>query len=185
MKAKNIASMLLLALLPGCSTGVPDGIEPVKDFDLSRYLGSWYEIARLDHSFERGLDNVQAFYEMREDGGVRVINKGYAKEKGTWKEAEGRAYFVGGPDVAHLKVSFFGPFYGSYIVFALDDDYQYSLVSGPDRSYLWLLARQPELAQETVQRLIGLAREAGFSVDELIYVKHDRVAEDGEPKGSA
>ena len=101
--------MGLMILLAGC-TGMPEGVTPVKNFNAERYLGTWYEIARLDHSFERGLEQVTAEYEMREDGGIRVTNRGVETKNGERKEAEGKAYFVNKPDEGHLKVSFFGPF---------------------------------------------------------------------------
>lgn len=165
--------LVLLALLPlllaGC-VGMPDGVRPVQGFDLERYLGRWYEIARLDHSFERGLDQVTATYSLREDGGVRVINRGYATAKEEWREAEGKAYFVEGPETGYLKVSFFGPFYGSYIVFELDHDgYQYAFIAGPTHDYLWLLARTPTVPDAVITRFERLAREAGFDLGELIY----------------
>lgn len=166
--------LVLLTMLGAC-TGVPDGVEVIDGFDLDRYLGTWYEIARLDHSFERGLTNVTANYSMREDGGVRVLNRGYDSEKGDWDEAEGKAYFVGQTDVGSLKVSFFGPFYGGYNIIELDKtDYQYSLVAGPDRGYLWILARTPDLDPATRDRLVSVARDLDFPVDELIFVEHDR-----------
>lgn len=99
------------ALIAGC-TGVPEGIKPIEDFTLDRYRGKWYEIARLDHSFERGLSRVTAEYSLREDGGVKVVNRSFDAEHARWKQSEGKAYFVGAPNVGHLKVSFFGPFYG-------------------------------------------------------------------------
>ncbi|WP_107852582.1 lipocalin family protein [Oceanimonas marisflavi] len=167
MKHALFACFLLLA---GCA-GKPEGITPVSGFELDRYLGTWYEIARLDHSFERGLTRVTADYSLRDDGGVRVINRGFNTANGEWKEAEGKAYFVESPDLAHLKVSFFGPFYGAYVVFELDEHYQYALVSGPSRHYLWLLARKPVLDPALQKRLIAKAREAGFATDELIFVK--------------
>lgn len=159
-------------LLGGC-VGVPDGVRPVENFELERYLGTWYEIARLDHSFERGLSSVTAEYRLRDDGGVRVVNRGYSEREREWKKAEGKAYFVGRTDQGHLKVSFFGPFYGSYIVFELDpDSYQYALVSGPDTSYFWILARRPEMDTELKERLIAKAAARGFRTDELIWVAH-------------
>ena len=115
------ALLLLTALLAGC-VGRPDGVEPVSGFDIDRYLGTWYEIARLDHSFERGLSRVTANYSPRADGGVRVVNRGFDAAAGEWREAEGKAYFVEDPDLGYLKVSFFGPFYGAYVVFRLDPD---------------------------------------------------------------
>jgi apolipoprotein D and lipocalin family protein len=175
-RGQALALNLLLCaavLLAGC-TGAPRNIRPVDNFELQRYLGTWYEIARLDHSFERGLSNVTATYTLRDDGGVNVLNRGYAAEAGSWKQAEGRAYFVGPTDRGHLKVSFFGPFYGAYVVFELDhEDYRYALVSGPDRSYLWLLARSPTLDPQLRQRLVDRAAAAGFDTEQLIYVDHD------------
>ena len=162
--------VLLVVLLTGC-TSAPKGIEPVQEFELSKYLGTWYEIARLDHSFERGLSNVTAEYSLREDGGVRVINRGYSAEEGKWEQAEGKAYFVEDSDTGHLKVSFFGPFYGAYVVFNLDEDYQQSFVSGPDRSYLWFLSRTPTVSEADKQRFIQAARAKGFDTDELIFVE--------------
>jgi len=169
---KYLPVWALVLMLAGC-TGKPDGVEPVEGFDLDRYLGTWYEMARLDHSFERGLENISASYSMREDGGVYVLNRGFSAEKGEWKEAEGKADFVGSSDLGHLKVSFFGPFYGSYIVFELDDNYQYAFVSGPNTSYLWLLSRTPKVDQAVIDQFIERASSLGFETDKLIYVDHD------------
>jgi len=166
---------LLLAFLAGC-TGVPEGVQPVRGFQLERYLGTWHEIARLDHSCERGLTDITATYGRREDGGVTVLNRGWDAARGEWRQAEGRAYFTDAPDVASLKVSFFGPFYGGYHVFALDPDYRWALVSGPSRDYLWILARQPVLPADTLKDLVGQARDAGFDTDALIFPTHARGA---------
>jgi apolipoprotein D and lipocalin family protein len=171
MKIRFKAIALYVLLLVGC-LGVPEGIEPVGDFQLERYLGRWYEIARLDHSFERGLTHVTADYEMRGDGTVRVLNRGFSPAKNRWKEAEGKADFVDRADRGYLKVSFFGPFYGSYVVVELDrENYQYALVSGPNRSYLWILARTPRLAPEVIDRLVRKAKAEGFDTDGLIFVE--------------
>jgi apolipoprotein D and lipocalin family protein len=169
MKKLLIAWMLFLA---GC-VGIPVNVKPVEDFRLERYLGKWYEIARLDHSFERGLSRVTAEYSLRDDGGVRVLNRGYSEKEKEWKEAEGKAYFVDRKDRGHLKVSFFGPFYGSYVVFELDhENYQYALVSGPDESYLWILARHPKIPQSLKDALIAKASTRGFDTSKLIVVEH-------------
>lgn len=162
---------MITCLLTGC-VGVPKGVEPVRDFELDRYLGRWYEIARLDHSFERGLSQVTADYSMRKADGVRVLNRGYSEKKKQWKTAEGKAYFVKGPDCGYLKVSFFGPFYGSYLVFELDQEgYQYAVISGPTKSYLWILARTPEIAPELRKKLILKAAALGFDTTKLIFPK--------------
>ena len=160
---------MITFLLSGC-VGVPKNVKPVQGFELDRYLGRWYEIARLDHSFERDLSHVTADYSTRKDGGVRVLNRGYSERKHKWKSAEGKAYFVKAPDQGYLKVSFFGPFYGSYVVFELDQkDYQYAVVSGPNKSYLWILARKPELEPDLKNKLISHAAALGFDTTKLIF----------------
>ena len=168
---------LLLIIFPfivAACTGKPEGVVAVKDFELDRYLGTWYEIARLDHSFERGLNNITAEYSVRDDGGVKVINRGFSKEDNDWQQAEGKAYFVDQTDNGHLKVSFFGPFYGSYIIFELDKkDYQYAFVSGPNTSYLWLLAREPQVDKNVTELFVKRSQELGFDTSKLIYVEHD------------
>lgn len=167
---------LLTAVLQSGCAGAPDGVEVVSDFELNRYLGTWYEIARLDHRFERGLSRVTANYSMRDDGGVSVVNRGYQISSEEWEEATGKAYFVGAPDIGQLKVSFFGPFYGGYNIMELDkDDYQYALVAGPDRSYLWILARSPKLDKETLDALVNIAKNANFPIEELIYVDQSEI----------
>jgi apolipoprotein D and lipocalin family protein len=167
---RRLFLILCAALLAGC-VAVPDGIQPVAGFQAERYLGTWYEVARLDHGFERGMSRVTAEYRQRDDGGLEVLNRGYLADRKTWKEARGKAYFVQSPDIGYLKVSFFGPFYGSYVVFELDkQDYRYALVAGPDRSYLWLLARSPTLDAATRDRLVARAAAAGFDTSKLIFV---------------
>jgi apolipoprotein D and lipocalin family protein len=173
-RLRHRAIVLLLALpalLAGCM-GMPEGVRPVEGFELGRYLGKWYEIARLDHSFERGLTRVTAEYSLREDGGVRVVNRGYSAQKQEWDEAVGKAYFVEGEDLGYLKVSFFGPFYGAYVVFGLDSEaYQYAFVSGSDTTYLWLLARTPTVSGEVLRQFTERAAALGFDTDALIFVE--------------
>lgn len=170
---KMVLSLLLL--LGGCAVTPPPGVAPVTGFELDRYLGKWYEIARLDHSFERGLSDVSATYTPREDGGVKVLNRGYDDRAGVWKQAEGRAYFLGEPSVGSLKVSFFGPFYGGYHIVALDRaNYSYAMISGPSRDYLWILARDRTLPPPILNDLLEQARALGFATDSLIMVKQDR-----------
>lgn len=152
---------------------MPETVRPVKDFELKRYLGKWYEIARLDHSFERGLSQVTAEYSLRDDGSVKVINRGYSVTENQWQEAEGKAYPVNNNNEGYLKVSFFGPFYGSYVIFELDqDNYQYSFVSGPDKDYLWFLARTPSVPEALVEKFMDTASAKGFNTENLIFVEH-------------
>lgn len=160
-----------LMMLSGC-LGMPKGVEPVSGFELNRYLGKWYEVARLNHSFEEGLSQVSAEYSVNEDGSVKVINRGYSKEEQEWNEAEGKAKFIDAEDQGYLKVSFFGPFYGSYVVFELDkENYQYAFVSGPDLDYLWLLSRTKEVDQDVIERFVSTAQSLGFKTNELIFVE--------------
>ena len=158
--------MLLWLGLTGC-VAVPEGLSVVQNFDASRYTGKWYEIVRLDHSFERGLSQVSATYSANPDGTIKVVNRGYNAAKAKWQEAEGLAKFVEGKNIGALKVSFFGPFYGGYNIIELDPDYQWSLIAGPDRSYLWLLSRTPTLPAATREQLIARAKELGFAVEKL------------------
>lgn len=162
--------LLIVSLLLASCTGAPENIKPIEGFQLKPYLGTWYEIARLDHRFERGLSHVSAIYTLRDDGGVKVVNKGYSKKDRQWEEAEGKAYFVGDDDTGHLKVSFFGPFYSSYIIFELDKTYQYALISGSDKKYFWILARQPKLDSKLLEQLIEKAKSKGFATEKLIMV---------------
>lgn len=164
--------IILVVLITGC-VSVPDGIEPVKDFQSNRYLGQWFEIARLDHSFERGLEQVTATYSKRKDGGINVINRGFNTESQEWQQAEGKAYFVGDSNEGHLKVSFFGPFYGSYIIFDLGKNYEYSLITSSSKSYLWLLSRTPVIDEKLRIDLIDKMTGLGFNTNELIFVKQD------------
>lgn len=173
IRMKKFRLIFLFVFLSGC-VKIPEGITPVDNFDLNKYLGTWYEIARLDHSFERGLVSVSAEYTLRNDGGVSVVNRGYDPLKKQWKKASGRAYFVNSINQGFLKVSFFGPFYGSYIIFDLDTrDYQYALVSGPDKSYLWILARSFQIDESIIKKLVNKAKSKGFQTSDLIFVDHE------------
>ena len=162
--------VLSLGLVACKSPTPPKGVMPISRFDAGRYLGKWYEVARLENRFERGLEQVTATYGKRSDGGISVLNRGYDPAKARWKESEGRAYFTGAPSTAALKVSFFGPFYGGYNVIALDEDYRYALVSGPNRDYLWILSRTPQIPESVKQNYLAIARGLNFPVDKLVWV---------------
>ncbi|MGL5343686.1 MAG: lipocalin family protein [Plesiomonas sp.] len=168
MRMTLLLAAFTTLLLGGC-TQAPKGVTPITNFQTQQYLGTWYEIARLDHSFERGLSHVTANYSPRDDGGIKVINRGYDAQKQRWKEAEGKAYLLDKANVGSLKVSFFGPFYGGYHIMALDKEYQYALISGPDLDYLWILSRTPTLSQPTLNMLIKTAQQAGFNTQKLIF----------------
>ena len=168
---KTVVASLSAFLSFACSTTPPKNVTVIDNFDSQRYLGQWYEIARLNHPFERGLEQVTANYSPRDDGGLKVINRGYNVKKQRWQESVGKAYFTGEPQRASLKVSFFGPFYGGYNVIALDPDYRYAMVCGPNRHYLWILSRTPQLEPGVKEKLVEQARQNGFPVEELIWVK--------------
>lgn len=170
------ALLLCLAALPllNACTSPPDGVTVVSPFDVKRYAGQWYEIARLDHSFERGLSDVTATYRLEADGSVAVINRGFDAAKGEWKEAVGKALFTGDTNTGSLKVSFFGPFYGGYHVIALDPGYRWAMVIGPNTDYLWILARGKQLPPGVREQLVAQAAKLGVKTSELIWVEHRR-----------
>lgn len=178
MKLWRVATgFTALLALTGCqSPGLPEGIKPVDNFDAGRYLGKWYEIARFDYYFERGLNNVTAEYSLNPDGTLRVINRGFDPQKMKWKQSEGKARFVGPQNVAALKVSFFGPFYAGYNVIAVDPDYRYALVAGQSRDYLWILSRTPNIPADVRQKYLNIAKENNFPVNQLVWVKQDNSA---------
>ena len=162
-----------LASAMGGETGIPSGCQAVKGFELERYLGLWHEIARLDHSFERGLTQVTAYYAMRDDGGVAVTNRGFNPEDREWDEAEGKAYLEEDAGTGRFRVSFFGPFYAGYNILWLDDDYEHAIVAGPNHGFLWLLARSSSITPDMYEHMLEMARDNGFDTDALIRVAQD------------
>jgi apolipoprotein D and lipocalin family protein len=159
-------------LLAGCA-GTPVNAVPVSGFEADKYLGTWYEVARLNNSFERGLSAVTATYSKRDDDGIKVLNRGCNVAKGKWKDATGKAYFTEDETIGKLKVSFFGPFYGDYIVFDLGTpDYDHAYVSGGSSKYLWLLARTPQVSETRKADFIQKSKALGYETDTLIWVDH-------------
>ena len=165
-------SFLLLSTIISCSS-MPEKAQPVGQFDVNRYLGTWYEIARFDYFFEKDLDNAIAQYSLNKDGSVNVLNSGYNFKKDKWVSANGTAKFRGDKDVAALKVSFFGPFYAGYNVVALED-YKYALVAGKNLDYLWILSREKTIPENVKQDFIIKAKEIGYNTSKLIWVKQDK-----------
>lgn len=172
----KITVIFCTLLLTAC-LGIPDNVKVVQSVDASQYLGTWYEIARLEQSFEKGLTQITATYSKNADGSIKVINRGFNAKTNTWKVAEGKAYFIDPPNADNtntgkLKVSFFGPFYGAYNIIELDKPYyNYVMICGPDKSYLWILSRTPQLTYPIKQHLIAQAKELGFDTDKLIHVE--------------
>ena len=179
MNRYTIGSAVVLAaaalmLLNSCGSTIPAGASAVKPFDVKRYAGKWYEIARLDFKYEKGLNNVTADYSLKDDGKIKVVNRGYDVKKKKWEEAIGKAKFVDAKDEAKLKVSFFGPFYSGYNVIAIDPDYQYALVAGESLKYLWLLSRETTMPESVKTEYLDKAKSLGYKVDELVWVEHNQ-----------
>lgn len=160
-----------LLFLSAC-TGTPKGIAPVTGFDLSRYLGTWYEVYRFDHSYERGMQGVTATYSRNDDGSVKVLNAGIDEGEVLPRSSEGKALFVQEPTTGHLKVSFFPFVYGSYVIFELGENYEYAMVTSYNRDSLWLLSRTPEISDELDQHFHQTIETLGFNKQELIRVEH-------------
>jgi apolipoprotein D and lipocalin family protein len=161
---------MLVSCLTSCAPTTAN-IPAVKEFQPEKYLGTWYEIARLPHSFENGLSKVSATYKTREDGGIDVLNRGYNASKMQWSEAAGKAYFTHSPNTGELRVTFFWPFYGTYKIIELDKEYRYAMVTSDRMTYLWILSRTPELPPGIKDQLILHAAELGFPVTQLILVE--------------
>jgi apolipoprotein D and lipocalin family protein len=169
---RALIALLLLVALTGCKS--TSNLKVVSDFDAERYLGTWYEVARFPHRFEKDMTDVSATYSMNEDNTIKVLNRGYKKNE--WKDIEGVAKFKGDESQGWLKVSFFKPFYASYKVIDLDDDYTRAIVTGPSYGYLWILSRDPVLPQAELDELISKVRNLGFDAEKLIIVDQSRNA---------
>ena len=158
---------LVVSLFGACDASSKVDNSTVKSVDLNRYLGSWYEIAKYDHYFERDLDYAMARYTLRDDGKIDVLNTGI--KDGRAKDAKGIAKTTDVPGL--LRVSFFGPFFSDYRIMMLDEDYQYVLVGGSTDKYLWILARTPQLDDATLSLILAEADRRGYDTSKLIWVK--------------
>lgn len=168
-----ILLLFLCVLLTSCSS-IPEGAKAISKFEVDKYLGKWYEIARFDFKFEEGLNNTTATYSLNPDGSIKVVNRGFDYDKGVWKEAIGKAKFRGAKDIAELKVSFFGPFYSGYNVIAMKGDYQYVLVAGKNTDFLWILSRENSIPEDVKNEFLNIAENIGFEIDDLIWPVHDK-----------
>ena len=170
----------LLATLVGAGVGAivysllskdfPDGSLPVKPFDMNRYLGKWYEIARLPNAIEKNLKNLTEEYSAISNDKFKVVTKAYNFKKGKWRQATGTIKYAGPEDVGMLEVSYFGPFYLSYNILAIDTDYRYALVSGSGLDYLWILSREMTAPDEIKSQFLSIAWKIGFKVEDLEWV---------------
>ena len=164
---------VILVTLRSCAS-IPEGAVAIKPFDKEKYLGKWYEIARMDFRFERNLNNVTANYSIKDNGNIKVDNRGFDYVTREWKQAIGKAKLAGDPLEAKLKVSFFGPFYSGYNVIALDDQYKYALVAGQNLKYLWLLSRETTMPESTKQSYLNIAKGLGYDVSTLVWTQQDQ-----------
>ncbi|TDO94981.1 lipocalin family protein [Flavobacterium sp. 245] len=179
MKNRYITPVLLGAgiafMLYSCnSSKIPKKAVAVTNFDKAKYLGKWFEIARLDYKWEENLNNVTAEYSLNDNGTIKVDNRGYNVKKDKWEESIGKAKFVKKDDVGMLKVSFFGPFYAGYNVIAIDPDYKYALVAGENLKYMWILSRETTIPESIKADYLIKAQEIGYKISDLVWVKHDK-----------
>lgn len=177
MKTTTLFRTLILLItmsgLYSCAS-IPKGAVAVQPFNQEKYLGKWYEIARFDFKFERDLNNTTAEYSINDNGSIKVDNRGYNVKKEEWQQAIGKAKFAGDENIAMLKVSFFGPFYGGYNVIALDDAYKYALVAGSNLDYLWILAREKTIPDDIKNKYLKIAEDIGFNTANLLWIEHDK-----------
>ncbi|MGN6180293.1 MAG: lipocalin family protein [Mucilaginibacter sp.] len=166
----SVAAATLAITMSSC-VSIPKGARAVKPFDKNKYLGTWYEIARMDFKFERGLEHVTANYSLIDENTIRVDNKGYSVKEKKWKESIGKAKLAGEPSEGRLKVSFFGPFYAGYNVIAIDQDYKYALIAGNNLSYLWILSRERSIPEKVKKDYLEKARALGYNTDQLVWTK--------------
>ncbi|QOG02072.1 lipocalin family protein [Flavobacterium sp. MDT1-60] len=178
MKNKYIAPLLIGAgiafILSSCKSTIPKKAVAVTNFDKAKYLGKWFEIARLDYKWEKNLNNVTAEYSLKEDGTIKVDNRGYNVKKDKWEESIGKAKFVKKDNVGMLKVSFFGPFYSGYNVIAIDPDYKYALVAGESLKYMWILSREKTIPESVKADYLIKAQKIGYTISDLVWVEHDK-----------
>ena len=172
LKLTFLIAFLLVIITGGCQTKISGEMDnsTIKELDLQRYLGTWYEIARFDHRFERGLQGVTATYSLREDGKIKVLNQGFKNGlNGELSVAEGKAKLTDEP--GKLKVSFFWIFYADYFVMELDENYQWALIGSKSDKYLWILSRTPKLEDNVKNLILQKAEKRGYDTSKLIWVE--------------
>jgi apolipoprotein D and lipocalin family protein len=169
-----IPFQIIVGIFTGSCQTIPPGANAVSPFQKEKYLGTWYEIARFDFTFEKNLNNTTATYSLKENGAIKVDNKGYNYKTNQWQQSVGEARFIKDDSVAMLKVSFFKPFYGGYNVIAIDPDYKYALVLGSSVKYLWILSREKTIPEDIRKNYLAIASKIGCKTDELIWVEHSK-----------
>jgi len=168
--------MITVLSFRSCRSEKPENMDmtTIEELDLNRYMGTWYEIARFDHSFERGLEGVTATYSLRPDGKITVINQGYKNgTDGKLQVAKGKARQPDPDDPGKLEVAFFLFFYADYFILELEKNYRWALIGSSSDKYLWILSRTPLLNEETISEILKKAERRGYGTSKLIWVKHD------------
>ncbi|UFK97221.1 lipocalin family protein [Kaistella faecalis] len=165
--------ILGLLIFSSCSVKIPEGATAVNNFEKEKYLGKWYEIARLDFKWEKNMEQVTAEYSLKDNGHIKVDNKGYNYVKKEWKQSIGEARFVEDEKTSRLKVSFFKPFWAGYNVIELAGDYQYALVVGDDLDNMWILSREKTIPEDIKQRFLSKAKSLGYKTEELVWTKQN------------
>ena len=168
-------SLVTVTSFSSCKTAsVPNHIKVVTPFDIKKFDGTWYEIARFDFKHEKDLSNVTANYTLKENGGVQVLNKGYNYVKNKWEEAKGKAKFTTSNKDGSLQVSFFGPFYAGYHVVMMEPDYETALIFGDTTDNIWILSRTKTISEATKQKYLTHAKKAGYDLNRMVWTKHDK-----------
>lgn len=162
-----------ITIMNACSVGIPKDAKAVQNFESEKYLGKWYEMARIDFKFEKNLNQVTANYSKNPDGSIKVENRGYDYIKKEWKESIGEAKFVGNDNEARLKVSFFKPFWSGYNVIDIEDNYKYALVAGKNLDYLWILSREKTIPEDVKSRFLQKAKSIGYDTARLNWIEQN------------
>lgn len=173
IRAYQILGFVMLAIILGelfirCKS-MTRNIKPVSNFEVEKYLGNWYEIARFDFMFEKNMSNVRANYSMNRDGTINVVNSGFDLSSSKMKTKFGRMKFAGDKGTGALKVSFFRPIYSEYNIIALDSQYRHAMVCGNSYDLLWILSRTPAISDDVKREYLSLAQELGFNTDKLVW----------------
>ncbi|PYE31857.1 apolipoprotein D and lipocalin family protein [Idiomarina fontislapidosi] len=166
----GLVTLSVVAGVSGCKSDPTPVAPPVKNFSAQKYLGKWYEIVRMPHSFEENLQGVTAEYRLNADGTIEVTNRGYNVVDKEWQTAIGKAEPVQGMTAAY-KVTFFWPFYGGYYVSWLSPDYSMAIVTSDSHDYFWLLSRSPKVDQSDIDFALAKANEWGYDIDQMIVTQ--------------
>ncbi|QES88324.1 lipocalin family protein [Rhizosphaericola mali] len=170
-KKKYIAlgTLALGTTIAIASAQVKSRNDVIEHLDVKKYMGKWYEIARVENKFEKGLYNVTAEYQLQKNGTIRVQDSGYSQKKNKREQAIGKTKFTSKESNGGLKVSFFGPFYSAYNIVQLDENYKYALIFGKNSKYLWILSREKNVPSNIKQKYLNYASDNGYDTTKLVW----------------